>query len=82
MKITYNKKDYTLKQINVDKRFEILDLIAGEGDSPRPSVLLTILRNSVELADEQIEQMSALEIGELTGEVVKYLTEGKKKSMK
>ena len=72
-------KEYKLKPINIDTRFEVLDLVAVDGDKSKPSVLVAIIRATIVITDDQLNKMSAIDIGELAGKVVEYLTEGKKK---
>ena len=73
-------KEYKLKKINLDTRFEILDLIAiQEGNVPKPSVILAIMRTTVDISDTELEKLSAVNMGEIAGKAVEQLTEGKKK---
>ncbi len=72
-------KEYKLKQLDIDTRFEVLDLVANEGNNPKPSVLLAIMRATVDISNEDLNNMSAVMIGEVAGKAIENLTEGKKK---
>ena len=77
--IKVDKKEYKTKPIDLDLRFEVLTRVTKDGDRVMPNTLLWIVRNTVDIADEELNDMSAIDISLLGNQVVVTLMEGKKK---
>ena len=77
--IKVDKKEYKTKPIDLDLRFEVLTRVTKDGERVMPNTLLWIVRNTVDIADEELNDMSAVDISMLGNQVVVSLMEGKKK---
>ena len=77
--IKVDKKEYKTKPIDLDLRFEVLTRVTKDGDRVMPNTLLWIVRNTVDIADSELNDMSAIDISLLGNQVVVTLMEGKKK---
>ena len=77
--IKVDKKEYKTKPIDLDLRFEVLTRVTKDGDRVMPNTLLWIVRNTVDIADSELNDMSAVDISLLGNQVVVTLMEGKKK---
>ena len=77
--IKVDKKEYKTKPIDLDLRFEVLTRVTKDGERVMPNTLLWIVRNTVDIADSELNDMSALDISLLGNQVVVTLMEGKKK---
>ena len=77
--IKVDKKEYKTKPIDLDLRFEVLTRVTKDGDRVMPNTLLLIVLNTVDIADSELNYMSALDISLLGNQVVLTLMEGKKK---
>ena len=77
--IKVDKKEYKTKPIDLHLRFEVLTRVTKDGERVMPNTLLWIVRNTVAIADEELNDMSAVDISMLGNQVVVSLMEGKKK---
>ena len=73
------KKEYKSKVIDIDLQFEILDRLTDEGENPKPSTMLWVVRQTMDISEEELNEIGAIGIGQLAGEVLQTLTDGKKK---
>ena len=73
------KKEYKSKVIDIDLQFEILDRLTDEGEKPKPSTMLWVVRQTMDISEEELNEIGAIGIGQLAGEVLQTLTDGKKK---
>ena len=55
--IKVDKKEYKTKPIDLDLRFEVLTRVTKDGERVMPNTLLWIVRNTVDIADEELNDM-------------------------
>ena len=77
--IKLDKKEYKLKLIDMDTEAEILDRITKEGETPLPSTMLWVVRNTVDIEEKDISELGWVNIGKLAVKVLEILNTGKKK---
>ena len=65
------KKEYKSKVIDIDLQFEILDRLTDEGEKPKPSTMLWVVRQTMDISEEELNEIGAIGIGQLAGEVYK-----------
>tara|TARA_R100001594_G_scaffold139263_1_gene183531 strand:+ start:160 stop:396 length:237 start_codon:yes stop_codon:yes gene_type:complete len=72
-------KEYKFKDIDLDTRFDILTKATQDGDKILPSTLLWIMRQAVDITDDEMQYLDAGDIATLGNQVVMSLLQGKKK---
>ena len=77
--IKLDKKEYKLKLIDMDTEAEILDRITKEGETPLPSTMLWVVRNTVDIEEKDISELGWVNLGKLAVKVLETLNAGKKK---
>tara|TARA_X000001388_G_scaffold61710_1_gene47355 strand:+ start:6418 stop:6654 length:237 start_codon:yes stop_codon:yes gene_type:complete len=72
-------KEYKFKDIDLDTRFDILTKATQDGDKILPSTLLWIMRQAVDITDDEMQYLDAGDVATLGNQVVISLLQGKKK---
>ena len=72
-------KEYKFKDIDLDTRFDILTKATQDGDKILPSTLLWIMRQAVDITDDEMQYLDAGDVATLGNQVVMSLLQGKKK---
>ena len=72
-------KEYKFKDIDLDTRFDILTKATQDGDKILPSTLLWIMRQAVDITDDEMQYLDAGDVATLGNQVVMSLLKGKKK---
>ena len=78
MKVKVKGKEYSVKNINLDLRMEILDEAMLAAKEQKFSSFVNITRKVIDVTDEQLMEMSTEEISQLGARAVEICDAGKK----
>jgi len=80
MKVKVGKKEYEIKDLNLQERCDLNDMLIDTGDKVSFSIWVGVLRSTTDLTDDQINDMETSEIIGLASKCIDAVN--KKKDLK
>ena len=80
VKIELKGKKYDVDLIDIDKHYEILDILARDNYKPLPSTSRAIVLDVVNITKEELNKNSQPEdVSNMANEIIDFILNGKKK---
>ena len=79
VKIELKGKKYDVDLINMDKHYEILDMIAIDDYKALPSTSRAIVLDVVNITKEELDKHLPKDVRDIANEIIYFIVNGKKK---